>query len=64
MLLATENQNLHKFVKTHLAATLAHMRLLASVHARMHSQSTALNELLATAGVITHMRSDTAVNAL
>lgn len=40
------------------------MRLLASVHARMHSQSRALDELLATARVIADVRADAAVDTL
>ena len=49
-------------METYLAATLAHMRLLTGVHTGVDSQSTALNELLTTAGVIAHVGSDATVN--
>ena len=48
---------------TYLSATFTHVRLLASVNARVHSQGTALNELLATAWVVADVRADTAVDA-
>ena len=48
--------------KTYLAATLAHMRLFTSVHTGVDSQSTALDELFTTTGVIAHMGSDTTVD--
>jgi len=59
---ADEIDNLQQKIQAHLAASLAHMRLLAGVYARMHSQSAALNELFATAGVIAHVRSDATVD--
>ena len=62
MLSATEIDDSQEDSGTHLATSLAHMRLLAGVYARMHSQSAALNELFATAGVIAHVRSDATVD--
>lgn len=48
----------------YLSTTLTHVRLLASVHTRVHCQRRALNELLATAWVITDVWPYTAVDAL
>jgi hypothetical protein len=47
----------------YLSATLAHVRLLTGVDALVHSQGGALDELLATVGVVAHVRTDAAVNA-
>ena len=48
---------------TYLAATFTHVRLLAGVYAGVHCQSTALDELLATAWVVADVWADAAVNA-
>lgn len=48
----------------YLAASLAHVRLLAGVHARVHGQSGTLDELLAAAGMIADVRANSAVDAL
>jgi len=50
--------------QAYLSASLAHVRLLAGVHARVHSERRALDELLAAAWVIADVWSDAAVNAL
>lgn len=47
-----------------LAASFAHVRLLASVDTLMDGQSRALNELLAAVGVVAHMGTDAAMDAL
>lgn len=47
-----------------LGTRLAVVRLLASVNSLMHSQGRPLDELLSTVGPVTHMRSNTAVDAL
>lgn len=47
----------------YLATSLAHVRLLASVDSGMHSESTALDELLATIWVVANMRTNATVNA-
>jgi hypothetical protein len=44
-------------MSAYLAASLAHMGLLSSMNARVHSQSRTLNELLPTARPIASMRS-------
>jgi hypothetical protein len=49
--------------KTYLSTTFAHVRLLASVNAGVHCQSTALNELLATTRMVADVWADTAVDA-
>ena len=47
----------------YLATSLAHVRLLASVDSGVHSESTALDELLATIWVVANMRTNATVNA-
>ncbi len=51
-------------VKIYLATSLALVRLLARVHAGMHGQSGALDELLSTSRIIAHVRTNTAVDTL
>jgi hypothetical protein len=48
--------------RTYLSTSLAHVRLLAGVDTLVHSQSRALDELLAAVGVVAHVRADTAVD--
>jgi hypothetical protein len=48
--------------RSYLSATLAHVRLFASVDALVHSEGGALDELLTAVGVIAHVRTDAAVN--
>jgi hypothetical protein len=48
---------------TYLATSLAHVRLLARVDARVNRQGTPLNELFAAAGMLADMGSDAAVDA-
>lgn len=46
----------------YLAAAFTHVRLLASVDALVDRQGRALDELLAAAGVVAHVRTDAAVD--
>jgi len=49
---------------TYLSAALTHVRLLAGVDTLVNSQSRPLDELLAAVGILAHVRTDTAMNAL
>jgi hypothetical protein len=49
-------------VTKRLSAALAHVRLLASVDALMHSQGRTLDELLAAIRILAHVRADTTVD--
>lgn len=49
---------------SYLAASLALMGLLSRVHTLMDSKSRSLDKLFPAAGVIAHVRTNTAVNAL
>lgn len=49
---------------SYLAATFAHVRLLAGVHTLMDGQGRPLDKLLAAVGVLADVRTNAAVDAL
>lgn len=57
-------RRMEKRFVTNLAATLTHVRLLASVHTLVNGQSRSLDELLTAVGVVADVRADTAVDPL